>query len=155
VQPGASFDVGNCVFDNNGPGSVNTIIPFGGVFLGGSAPSSGPHRFWFSTIVNNQDRGLVCADTAQSLTGMLIYGNVNGGWVGCSMDSTNSKWDSPGTGSDVSDPAFSSTNPYHLTAASHCRDFIASSLSHPPDDIDGESRPKPANGKLDCGADEY
>jgi hypothetical protein len=155
VQAGASFDVANSVFDNNGPGVVSGVINFGGVYLGGSAPSSGPHRFWFSTIVNNQDRGVICYDNTQALSGMLLYGNVNGGWQNCTMDSTNSKWDSPGTGSDVSDPAFSATNPYHLTSSSHCRDYINASLAHPSDDIDGDSRPKPATGKLDCGADEY
>lgn len=155
VQEGANFDIANSVFDRNGPGAVNTVVPFGGVYLGGSAPASGPHRFWFSTIVNNEDRGLVCVDSSQSATGMLINGNVNGGWVGCSMDSTNSKWDSPGTGSDVGDPAFSSTNPYHLTTASRCRNFVPASLAHPSDDLDGESRPKPANGNSDCGADEF
>jgi hypothetical protein len=155
VQSGASFDIANSVFDNNGPAAVNTIVPFGGVYLGGSVPAGGLHRFWFSTIVNNQDRGLVCADSTQSLTGMLLYGNVAGDWVGCAMDPTNSKWQSPGTGSDVTDPAFSSTNPYHLTSSSHCKDFIVSTVAHPDDDLDGDSRPRPATGKLDCGADEY
>ena len=155
VQTGANFDVANSVFDGNGPGAVNTIVPFGGVYLGGSAPSSGPHRFWFSTIVENEDRGLVCADSAQALTGMLLFGNINSDWVGCTMDSTNSKWQSPGTGSDVTDPRFSTTNPYHLTTASRCRDFVDVSLGYPAYDLDGDSRPYPANGKLDCGADEY
>ena len=155
VNSGASFDVGNCVFDGNGPGLVGTTTTFGGVYLGGAAPAAKPHTFWFSTIVNNQDRGVVCFDTSQALTGMLLNGNVNGGYLSCAMDSTNSKWDSPGAGSDVADPAFSSTNPYHLTTSSHCRDYIAASLAHPTDDIDGDARPKPATGKLDCGADEY
>lgn len=155
VQAGASFDVGNTVFDNNGPGVVNGIINFGGVFLGGSAPASGQHRLWFSTIVNNQDRGVICADATQALSGMLLYANVNGGYQNCVLDSTNSKWDSPGAGSDVADPAFSSANPYHLTTASHCRDFVPASLLHPVDDMDGDLRPYPATGKLDCGADEY
>jgi len=155
VQAGASFDVANSVFDNNGPGVVSGIINFGGIFLGGSAPSSGPHRLWFSTIVNNQDRGVICADATQALSGILLYGNVNGGYQNCAMDPTNSKWDSPGAGSDVADPALSTSNPYHLTLASRCRDFVAVSLAHPADDMDGDARPKPAAGKLDCGADEY
>ena len=97
----------------------------------------------------------MCADSSEAPIGLLIYGNVNGGWVGCDMDSSNSKWDSPGTGSDVADPAFSSTNPYHLTAASRCRDFVPATLAHPVDDLDGDSRPYPAAGRLDCGADEW
>jgi len=155
VQSGANFDIANSVFDDNGPGQVGTTVTFGGVYLGGSPPSSGPHRLWFSTIVNNQDRGVICFDTSQALTGMLLYGNVNGGYLSCAMDSTNSKWDSPGAGSDVSDPAFSKTNPYHLTSSSKCKDFIDASLAHPADDIDGDVRPKPTTGKLDCGADEF
>jgi hypothetical protein len=154
VQAGASFDVANSVFDNNGPGSVGPVA-FGGVYLAGAAPASGAHRFWFSTIVNNQDRGVVCADSSQSLSGMLLYGNVNGGYLNCTMDSTNSKWDSPGAGSDVADPALSTTNPYHLTTSSRCRDFIAATLAHPATDLDGDARPYPTTGKLDCGADEY
>jgi hypothetical protein len=155
VQPGASFDIANSVFDNNGPGLFGTTVRFGGVYLGGSAPVSKPHRFWFSTVISNQETGVICADTSQELTGMLLYNNVGGGFLSCTLDNTNSKWDSPGTGSDVNDPALSTTNPYHLTLASRCRNFVSASLAHPNDDLDGESRPKPANGDCDCGADEY
>jgi hypothetical protein len=42
-----------------------------------------------------------------------------------------------------------------LSSSSRCRDFVDASLAHPPYDLDGEPRPKPATGKLDCGADEY
>ena len=161
VQAAASFDIGNCVFDNNGPGSVGPV-QFGGVYLAGSAPVSGGHRFWFSTIIDNQQTGVVCADSTQTLSGMLMSNNVSGGYLNCSMniDTTNgkaldSKWDSPGYGSDVNPPALSTSNPYHLTSSSPCRNFVPASLPHPADDIDGELRPKPANGDCDCGADEY
>jgi hypothetical protein len=157
VKSGANFDIANSVFDNNGPGLVGTTTTFGGIYLGGSAPSAGPHRFWFNTVVNNQDRGIICFDTTQALTGMLLYGNTNGDFLSCAMDAT-SKWSSgsptpSGASSDITNPALSST--YHLTTASKCRDFVSASTAHPVDDMDGELRPKPANGKLDCGADEF
>jgi hypothetical protein len=157
VKSGADFDIANSVFDNNGPGLVGTTTTFGGVYLGGAAPTTGPHRFWFNTVVNNQDRGIICFDTTQALTGMLLYGNTNGDFLSCAMDAT-SKWSSGsptpvGASSDITNPALSST--YHLTTPSKCRDFVAASVAHPVDDMDGEARPKPANGKLDCGADEF
>jgi hypothetical protein len=157
VKSGANFDIANSVFDNNGPGLVGTTTTFGGIYLGGAAPSAGPHRFWFNTVVNNQDRGIICFDATQALTGMLLYGNTNGDFLSCAMDAT-SKWSSgsptpSGASSDITNPALSST--YHLTTASKCKDFVVATLAHPFDDIDGELRPKPANGKLDCGADEF
>jgi hypothetical protein len=157
VKSGASFDIANSVFDDNGPGLVGTTTTFGGIYLGGAAPSAGPHRFWFNTVVNNQDRGIICFDTTQTLTGMLLFGNTNGDFLSCAMDAT-SKWSSgsptpSGASSDITNPALTSTD--HLTSGSKCRDFINASVAHPFDDIDGELRPKPANGKLDCGADEY
>jgi hypothetical protein len=155
VMSGASFEIANSVFDNNGPGLVGTTTTFGGVYLGGAAPSSGAHKFWFNTVVNNQDRGVICFDTSQALTGMLLYGNTNGDYLSCAMDAT-SKWSSgsptPSSGSsDITNPALSST--YHLTSTSKCKDFVNATVAHPFDDMDGEIRPK--GTKLDCGADEY
>jgi hypothetical protein len=155
VLAGANFDIANSVFDDNGPGVVEGVIDFGGIFLGGSAPAAGPHRLWFTTIINNQEQGMVCVDSSQTGFGVLLFNNVGGGYKNCTMDSTNSKWDSPGAGSDVTDPRFSTTNPYHLTSTSRCRDFIDASLAHPSFDLDGDARPYPTTGKLDCGADEY
>jgi len=156
VQPGASFDVANSVFEENGASTGSEVMPFGGILLGGSAPTSGPHRVWFTTIINNEGRGVVCVDSSQALTGMLIFNNVGGGYANCVFDSTNSKWDSPGTGSDVSDPKFATDKPpYHLSQGSRCKDFVDATLAHPLYDLDGDMRPYPANGKLDCGADEY
>ena len=156
AQSGASFDIANSVFDENGEGTVGPV-KFGGVYLAGSAPSSGPHRLWFNTVINNQQTGVVCADSTQAFTGMLIYSNIGGGYLNCAADSSNSKWDSPGTGSDVSDPRLSTTNPYHLTATpppkSRCIDFVDPVEGYPDHDLDGELRPY--NGKFDCGADEY
>jgi hypothetical protein len=156
VLSGASFDIANSVFDNNGPGLVGTTTTFGGVYLGNSAPISGPNnRFWFNTIVNNQDRGIICFDTRQNLHGMLLYGNTNGDYLSCAMDAT-SKWSSgsptPTSGSsDITNPALTST--YQLTAASKCRGFVNATVAHPFDDMDGDLRPLGVNS--DCGADKY
>lgn len=155
VKAGANFDIANSIFENNGPGLASTTTTFGGVFLGGSAPSSGPSRFWFNTIVNNQDRGVICADTTQALTGMLLYGNMNGDFLTCVIDGS-SKFSSgspipDGLSNDSTNPALDVNN--RLTATSRCRDFVAATVVHPVDDVDGEARPKGA--KLDCGADEF
>ncbi len=161
VNPGANFDVANSVFDNNQQGLFGTTTLFGGIYLGGSAPSAGLHRLWFNTIVNNQGIGVVCNETTQALTGMLLYGNIGGDYLSCAMDVT-SKWSSgkpiPISGSsDTNPPALSSTD--HLTSTSPCRGYVNGAVAHPPDDIDGDPRPKitPTNPstKLDCGADEY
>ena len=157
VKPGANFDVANSVFDSNQQGLFGTTTLFGGIYLGGSPPSSGLHRLWFNTVVNNQGIGVICNEITQAPTGMLLYGNVGGDFLSCAMDAT-SKWSSgkptPTSGSsDITDPALTST--YHLTTSSRCKDYVNASVAHPVDDMDGELRPKPANGKLDCGADEY
>jgi hypothetical protein len=159
VQSGANFDVANSIFDGNGPGQIGTTTTFGGVYLGGGAPKTGPNRFWFSTVVNNADRGVICFDTTQALSGMLLTGNRSGDYLSCTMDKT-SVWSSGKTTSDLTssytNQAFlilDSTD--HLTANHHCKDLLDPATPHPFDDIDGEARPKPANGNLDCGADEY
>ena len=155
VTSGANFEIANSVFDSNGQGQVGTTTTFGGVYLGGAAPSSGPHRFWFNTVINNQDRGVICYDNTQILTGMLLYLNTNGDYLSCLMDST-SKWRSgastpDGSSSDIRDPLLTSS--YHLSSGSPCRDWVKPAVAHPFDDMDGELRPKGTN--FDCGADEY
>jgi len=157
VQSGANFDIANSIFDGNGPGQINTTTTFGGVYLGGGAPATGPSRFWFSTVVNNQDRGVICFDTAQALSGMLLRSNTNGDYLSCTLDNT-SLWASGKTAPDNTtsysgDLTLDSTD--RLTASDHCRGFLALSTPHPPDDIDGNARPKGTNTKISCGADEF
>jgi len=158
VQSGANFDIANSIFDSNGSEKVGTTTTFGGIYLGGAAPATGPNRFWFNTVVNNLDRGVICHDLAQALTGMLLSANITGDYLSCAMDAT-SEW---GTGSPIPNngansysfsPNLDSTD--HLTATSHCKGLIAPTVAHPSDDIDGDPRPKVAGGRLDCGADEF
>lgn len=172
VQSGASFDIRNTVFHKNGGGQVGPV-DFGGVYLAGSAPNSGPSRFWFNTITENQQAGVVCADSSQPLFGVLIWQNVNGAWKNCSLAitretdamgnprvyATDSMYDS-GEGNNTSPPAFATTTsiPYRLTRNSPCRDYIPSTApttDFPIDDIDGVLRPFPTGGSYDCGASEF
>jgi hypothetical protein len=163
LNAGVNFDINNSVFAANASGQVNTTTFFGGVYLGGSAPTTGLSQFRFNTIYNNSDRGVICADSTQKLTGIFAYSNQGGDYASCVMDKT-SVWGngktapdnttSYGNASSTDVSLVTSDSSYHLTATNHCRDLVDVSTSHPLDDIDGDSRPNPANGKLDCGADE-
>ena len=146
VHNGAGFEVANSVFAANQTGAGD-YGAFGGVSLG-SKGTGLPGTFWFNTVVDNQQLGVVCTSTSQSIDGVLLSGNIGGDQFHCSMPAT-----SKSGGTDARDPQLDAT--YHLTATSPCRDFIDMTIPHPADDLDGESRPKPATGRLDCGADEY
>jgi hypothetical protein len=142
ISNGATFDVSNSVFANNGRGSSGPTR-FGGVFLG--TPGAGrTGRFRASTVVGNLDVGVVCSSARQSLVGVLLFNNVDQDSFFCQEP----------TGREASEPRFSPLRPYRLTEAAPCREAIASG-EMPVDDIDGEKRPYPDDGLADCGADEF
>jgi hypothetical protein len=134
VTQGAAFDIVNTVVANNMGATAVTL---------GTFPGTGPTRFAFNTVVDNQGTGVFCGQ-AYTLTGLLVNGNAVT-QVGCTVDATTSSTDPP---------MFSTTRPYHLTATSPCVDK-AGSTGFPPDDIDGDTRPQPQGGDDDCGADEF
>lgn len=161
VHNGAGFDVANSVFAQNISGTGD-FGAFGGVSLG-SVGTGLPSRFWFNTIADNYQFGIACTTGTQQLSAILFYNNAGGDVENCTV--LAGSWAQtispkliagPGFATIVGQPNLSTT--YHLTAqsTSPCKDYIDTTpTNHPPDDIDGDPRPKSANGKLDCGADEY
>jgi hypothetical protein len=143
VAQGTGFEVVNSVFDSNGGSSVGSSS-FAGAFLGMTSLPGAPHVFHYNTLINNKDKGVVCEAATQMVSGLLMFGNMTGDYVNC-MPPTYSKLSGDG------DPAFDTSRPYHLTAASPC--VSAGDPSDvPPDDLDGQARP---NDVVDCGADEF
>ncbi len=155
VKSGAGFDIANSIFALNLPGTGDYGV-FSGVSLG-SAGAGLPSRFWFNTVVNNEQIGVSCKNNLQPLVGVLIDGNTGDTVSECAVDNATSVTNA----NDIDPPGLTSTNtstatsPYHLTVSSPCASFIPATDSHPPDDFDGDPRPATAGGKISCGAIQY
>jgi hypothetical protein len=135
VLTAGAYDIVNSVFDDNGPGSVGAA-GFGGVYVG---VATGKLRY--TTVVTNRDKGVVCERTATQLAGLLAHGNLTGEVLNCT----------PASSKVGEDPRFDPARPYHITRQSPC--FGAGGSDAPADDLDGD--PRPLDGAVDCGADEF
>ncbi|HEY0713776.1 MAG TPA: right-handed parallel beta-helix repeat-containing protein, partial [Polyangia bacterium] len=137
---GAGFDVSNTVFANNGAALIGAVT-FSGAYLG-TPMGNRTRRFRFNTIVNHaMGPGVVCADNATDVSGLLTYMNSIGDVVQCRV-----------TNCMISgNPQFNATRPYHLTQGSPAVNKVPRA-SAPPDDLDGEAR---TDADSDCGADEF
>jgi hypothetical protein len=148
VTGGASYDVVNSIFANNGGARDSQNRQIGGVWV--DLPTAGATaRFGFNTVVNNGETGVVCSDPSQILDATLLAKNLGGGttpdYSGCTLATTSKAL-------GTADPMLTST--FRATATSPCVDFVATPPPGAPDhDIDEISRPQ---GKaFDCGASEY
>ncbi len=144
VLGGAGFEVNNSVFASNAQGGIGPGR-FGGVSL--SVPTGGrPNIFRASTVAINEDIGVLCPPGSNlRLTGVLLTGNLAGDQFNCML--TPSSKAGP-------DAKFIAGRPFHIDQGAPCEN-AATAAEMPPDDIDGEPRPFPANGRSDCGADEF
>jgi hypothetical protein len=143
----SNYDIRNSLFAGNGSGTVNAAT-FGGVFLG-TSPGT-PARFDFNTVVQNQDRGVVCGAAGQTINASLLTGNMGGG-SGVLPDVSTCTLSSSKTTVD-GNPQLSAT--YRLTSSSPCKDFVTVAPTDPPvHDIDGIVRPQ--GSAYDCGASEF
>lgn len=166
VNDGAGFDIANSIFaQNDGGGVPGSVAVFGGVYLGFSSDATLPHRFWFNTVADNTQIGLACTSSKQTIDDCLLAGDQGGEAANCTLSATTdsptsapSGVQAPGFTSDSRSPNFSSTNPFHLTATSPCAlatpAKVPASADHPPDDVDGDSRPSIPGGLISCGADQ-
>lgn len=146
----SGYEVINSLFAGNG-GTIDD----GGRFIGGAflrvPPSGQPARFAFCTIVSNNDKGVVCEATLQTIEASLLANNLGGGTT---PDASNCTLSLSKTTADGA-PNLTTTDPkYRLTATSPCRNALTSLPANAPDhDIDGTKRPQ--EGAFDCGADEF
>ncbi|HET6281965.1 MAG TPA: right-handed parallel beta-helix repeat-containing protein [Polyangia bacterium] len=138
---GASFDITNTIVAINDQGDQAGGVVWAGVRLG-DLPANGKGRFENNTVVDNKQIGISCK-TPYDITTNIVHGNVGGESVNCGVASCC------GTGN----PNPMLDGAYRLTSGSPCLDKIDSTPASVTVDIQGQ--PRPYNGKLDCGADEY
>ena len=121
---GAGYDIQNSVFAANG----SIQLQFA------STSNPGTPRFRFNSVVASSGIAAQCdVNNLRTLSESIIVG-------GGSCNVVNSI---------QTMPTFSTTRPYHLTAATPCPS--GDPASAPAYDVDGELRTVP----FDCGADEY
>jgi hypothetical protein len=148
AESGATLSMDECYVENNPVGGIlvngataniqNTIIAANpsasGYGIQFSAPGSGT-TFAFNTIVGYATAAI------SDLNHQVVLGSsiVVGPTTNCMTDTCV-----------TTAPAFSATNPYHLTSHQPCPGTQATAF--PNHDIDGDPR---TSTNLDCGADEY
>jgi hypothetical protein len=140
---GAAFEITNSIVAENTGGMDDNQVAFGGIRLG-AVPPGGLASFENNTVVNNDDVGVSCA-TPYDLNASIVRGNRYAEMAGCVLTSCCGRLDP--------DPVLDAN--FHLEAGSPCIDKVSATQSSVPFDIDGDLRPFPAAGKLDCGADEF
>jgi hypothetical protein len=135
------FSVTNSIFNQNG----GTQAGYGAVSI--MAPGN-PSRFAFNTLVGNlttggNPAGVRCIDPV-TLTSSLLFNNLNGNSVGCTLDHS---WQGmPPTDNPNLDGS------YHLTAASACCIDLGIAVTGVDHDTDGD--PRSLGLAPDIGADE-
>jgi hypothetical protein len=121
---GASYDIANSVFANNG---------YGVQFAEPTKPSLA--RLWFDTIIGNTLYAVHCdVNAPETVIGSIVVGSNDNN---CTLDHTV-----------TTAPAFDALRPFHLVAKLPCPGGDPSPA--PDHDIDGDPRAPP----LDCGADQ-
>jgi hypothetical protein len=139
----ASFDITNTVIADNLAGLDTSVgAGFGGVRLN-DPPAGGTARFENNTVVNNKLIGVSCK-TPRDVSSSVVYGNVGGEALNCAGSACC------GAGDPKVDPTT-----YLLMSGSPCIDKLPATAMSVTTDVQGQARPTPPAGKLDCGADEF
>jgi len=139
----SSFDITNTIVAANGGGTDVGGVAWGGVRLG-DVPQSGMSKFVNNTVVDNMSIGLSCKDPYDASTN-IVHGNLGGETINCTGAAC--------CGAGDPDPKLDAS--YHLMSGSPCIDQIDATTMSLTIDIQGQPRPVPPNGRLDCGADEF
>ncbi len=148
AETGTTLSMDRCYVENNSLGGIlvngamatiqNSVIAKNGGTTGYGIQFNAPGttQFTFNTVADNPTAAISDLSHQVLLNNSIVAGPTT------NCPPTNSF-----TGTMV--PAFSSTNPYHLTAQVGCPAAPQSPI--PPYDIDGQPRVAP----IDCGADQF